>query len=73
VTPVGPELAAVAVLSGERALFAKQLAAFPALRDRLPEAGATTVRGPAASCSGRRPGWPDGCCLSGTPPDTSMP
>jgi len=45
VTPVGPELAGVAVLSGEQAPFAKQLAAFPALRDRLPEAGATTVRG----------------------------
>jgi flavin-dependent dehydrogenase len=39
------ELVGVAVLSGEQAPFAKQLAAFPALRDRLPEAGATTVRG----------------------------
>jgi len=45
VTPVGPELVGVAVLSGEQAPFADQLAAFPALRDRLPEAGATSVRG----------------------------
>jgi flavin-dependent dehydrogenase len=45
VTPVGPELVGVAVLSGEQVPFAQQLAAFPALRDRLPEAGATSVRG----------------------------
>ncbi|MEP7194303.1 MAG: NAD(P)/FAD-dependent oxidoreductase [Actinomycetota bacterium] len=45
VTPVGPELVGVAVLSGEQASFAEQLEAFPALRDRLPEVGATSVRG----------------------------
>ncbi len=45
VTPVGPELVGVAVLSSEQVPFAEQLAAFPALRDRLPETGATSVRG----------------------------
>lgn len=45
VTPVGPELVGVAVLSSEQAPFAEQLAAFPALRQRLPEAGVTSVRG----------------------------
>jgi flavin-dependent dehydrogenase len=45
VTPVGPQLVGVAILSGEQAPFAAQLAAFPALRDRLPDAGATSVRG----------------------------
>jgi flavin-dependent dehydrogenase len=45
VTPVGPDLVGVAVLSGQQAPFAQQLAAFPALCDRLPGAGDTTVRG----------------------------
>jgi flavin-dependent dehydrogenase len=45
VTPVGPDLVGVAVLSGEQAPFAEQLAAFPALRERLPETGVTSVRG----------------------------
>jgi flavin-dependent dehydrogenase len=45
VTPVGPDLVGVAVLSGEQAPFAEQLAAFPLLRDRLPETGVTSVRG----------------------------
>ena len=45
VTPVGPELVGVAVLSSVRAPFAQQLAAFPALRDRLPDVGVTSVRG----------------------------
>ncbi len=45
VTPVGPDLVGVAVLSSVQTPFAAQLAAFPALRDRLPEAGATSVRG----------------------------
>ena len=45
VTPVGPQLVGVAVLSSQQVPFRKQLAAFPALRDRLPEAGATSVRG----------------------------
>jgi flavin-dependent dehydrogenase len=45
VTPVGPELVGVAILSGEQVPFAEQLAAFPALCDRLPEVGVTSVRG----------------------------
>jgi flavin-dependent dehydrogenase len=45
VTPVGPELVGVAVLSSVRAPFTEQLAAFPALRDRLPDTGVTSVRG----------------------------
>jgi len=45
VTPVGPELVGVAVLSSVQAPFAEQLGAFPALRDRLPGAGVTSVRG----------------------------
>ena len=45
VTPVGPELVGVAVLSGIRAPFTEQLAAFPQLRERLPRSGATTVLG----------------------------
>ena len=44
VTPVGPALVDVAVLSGVQAQFAEQLAEFPALRDRLSETGATSVR-----------------------------
>jgi len=45
VTPVGPELVGIAVLSSVQAPFAQQLAGFPALRDRLPGAGVTSVRG----------------------------
>jgi flavin-dependent dehydrogenase len=45
VTPVGPGLVGVAVLSSMRAPFARQLAAFPALCDRLPDSGVTSVRG----------------------------
>ena len=45
VTPVGPQLVGVAVLSGRQAPFREQLAEFPALRERLPEDGATSVRG----------------------------
>jgi flavin-dependent dehydrogenase len=45
VTPVGPELVGVAVLSGERRPFPQQLAAFPALLERLPLAGASPVLG----------------------------
>ena len=45
VTPVGPELVAVAVLSSIQAPFAKQLADFPELRERLPDAGVTSVLG----------------------------
>jgi flavin-dependent dehydrogenase len=45
VTPVGPELVGVAVLSSVQAPFAEQLAAFPDLRDRLPDTGTTAVRG----------------------------
>jgi flavin-dependent dehydrogenase len=45
VTPVGPELVGVAVLSSVQAPFAQQLAAFPALRDRLSDSGVTSVRG----------------------------
>ena len=45
VTPGGPNLVGVAVLSRVQAPFARQLAAFPALRDRLPEMGVTSVRG----------------------------
>jgi flavin-dependent dehydrogenase len=45
VTPVGPQLVAVAVLSSVQAPFMEQLGAFPALRDRLPDAGVTPVRG----------------------------
>jgi len=45
VTPVGPDLVGIAVLSSVQAPFAQQLAAFPALCDRLPEAGVTSVRG----------------------------
>jgi flavin-dependent dehydrogenase len=45
VTPVGPDLVGVAVLSSVQAPFAHQLAAFPALRERLPATGVTSVRG----------------------------
>ncbi|HEY5249982.1 MAG TPA: NAD(P)/FAD-dependent oxidoreductase [Dermatophilaceae bacterium] len=45
VTPVGAELVGVAVLSSVQAPFAQQLAAFPELCDRLPDAGVTSVRG----------------------------
>ncbi|MDQ1483297.1 MAG: hypothetical protein QOF35_1373, partial [Actinomycetota bacterium] len=45
VTPISPELVGVAILSGIQAPYAEQLAAFPALRERLPEVGVTSVRG----------------------------
>ncbi|BFV56437.1 NAD(P)/FAD-dependent oxidoreductase [Kitasatospora sp. CMC57] len=45
VTPLGPRLVGVAVLTGERAAFEQHLAAFPALTARLPERAATAVRG----------------------------
>jgi flavin-dependent dehydrogenase len=45
VTPVGPDLIGVAVLSSAQAPFAEQLTAFPSLLARLPVVGATTVRG----------------------------
>ncbi|MDH6577434.1 NAD(P)/FAD-dependent oxidoreductase [Kitasatospora sp. MAP5-34] len=46
VTPLGPGLTGVAVLTADRAPFDQQLAAFPALRRRLGAAAtATTVRG----------------------------
>jgi flavin-dependent dehydrogenase len=45
VTPVGPELVGIAILSGQQAPFAAQLAAFPGLCERLPAAAATSVLG----------------------------
>jgi len=45
ITPVGPELVGVAVLSGDRAGFDAQLAAFPALVERLSGASGGSVRG----------------------------
>lgn len=45
VTPVGPGLVGVVVLSSVQAPFDQQLADFPALLDRLPDAGATAVLG----------------------------
>jgi flavin-dependent dehydrogenase len=46
VTPVGPACVGVAVLTGHRGGFADQLAAFPALRERLAGAApASAVRG----------------------------
>jgi flavin-dependent dehydrogenase len=45
VTPLGPQLVGVAVLTGDRGPFARQLAAFPRLLDRLPAEAVTPVRG----------------------------
>jgi flavin-dependent dehydrogenase len=45
VTPVGPDLVGVAILTHERGSFADHLRAFPALAERLPDAAATAVRG----------------------------
>ncbi|MGI8880769.1 MAG: NAD(P)/FAD-dependent oxidoreductase [Jatrophihabitans sp.] len=45
VTPVSEDMIGVAVLSSARAPFAEQLAAFPALRARLPQTGVSSVRG----------------------------
>lgn len=45
VTPLGPDLIGVAVLTGERMPFDTALTAFPALRHRLPVLAASTVRG----------------------------
>jgi flavin-dependent dehydrogenase len=45
VTPLGPALVGVAVLTADRAPFAEQLAAFPELARRLPPDAATPVRG----------------------------
>ncbi|WP_435135113.1 NAD(P)/FAD-dependent oxidoreductase [Actinacidiphila sp. bgisy144] len=45
VTPVGPDLVGVALLTCDRAPFDEHLAAFPALTARLPPTAATAVRG----------------------------
>ncbi|MFG1806778.1 NAD(P)/FAD-dependent oxidoreductase [Streptomyces sp. NPDC049040] len=45
VTPLGPQLVGVAVLTGERAPFAGQLSAFPRLLERLTAGAVTPVRG----------------------------
>jgi len=45
VTPLGPSLVGVAVLTAERGPFDTHLARFPALARRLPPAAATAVRG----------------------------
>ncbi|BBA95515.1 putative oxidoreductase [Actinacidiphila reveromycinica] len=45
VTPVGPDLVGVALLTRDRAPFDRQLAAFPALAARLPAVAATPTRG----------------------------
>ncbi|MEO8517602.1 MAG: NAD(P)/FAD-dependent oxidoreductase [Dermatophilaceae bacterium] len=45
VTPVGPELVGVAILSSVRAPFSEQLADFPALCEHLPQAAVTSVLG----------------------------
>ncbi|MEV7181397.1 NAD(P)/FAD-dependent oxidoreductase [Kitasatospora sp. NPDC093679] len=45
VTPLGPELVGVALLTCDRAPFDEQLARFPLLAARLPAGAGTTVRG----------------------------
>lgn len=45
VTPVGPDLVGVAILTADRAPYERQLAAFPALSARLPASAATATRG----------------------------
>lgn len=45
VTPVGPQLVGVAILSGDRGTFDEQLSAFPELADRLSGAERGSVRG----------------------------
>ncbi|SEG56637.1 Dehydrogenase (flavoprotein) [Actinacidiphila yanglinensis] len=45
VTPVGPDLVGVALLTSDRAPFERQLAAFPDLAARLPAIAATATRG----------------------------
>ena len=45
VTPVAPDLVGIALLTGRRAPFAEQLAAFPALRGRVAGSPLTKVRG----------------------------
>ncbi|MFF0157926.1 NAD(P)/FAD-dependent oxidoreductase [Streptomyces sp. NPDC005263] len=45
VTPLGPQLLGVAILTGERAPFDMQLTSFPSLAARLPTGASTAVRG----------------------------
>lgn len=45
VTPVGPGLVGVAILTGDRAPFEEQLARFPRLAARLPSGAVTATRG----------------------------
>ena len=56
VTPIGPQLVGVAVLSGDRAPFDEQLARFPALIERLAlsEGGAVRGAGPLRRRTSRR-------------------
>lgn len=45
VTPIGPELVGVAILTADRAPYEEQLAGFPGLAARLPASAATPTRG----------------------------
>jgi len=50
VTPVGPHLVGVALLTSDRAPFDHHLAAFPGLAARLPATAATATRGAGPLC-----------------------
>ena len=72
VTPLGPDLVGVALLTARRAPFATQLETFPELAARLPR------RRPSRRCADRdrcvsalARASTAGCCSSVTPPDTS--
>lgn len=74
VTPIGPRLVGIAVLTTRRASFTSHLEGFPALAARLPpDRAVTSVRGAGPCGSGPAPGPTAGSCSSATPPDTSTP
>jgi 2-polyprenyl-6-methoxyphenol hydroxylase-like FAD-dependent oxidoreductase len=74
VTPVADDVVGVALLTSERGSFDDHLTRFPSLA-----AGCVTPHRSATcsaldhSGSGPGPGWPGGCCSSGTPAGTSTP
>ena len=71
VTPVGPDLVGVAVLSGDRRPFDEQLAASRRWPPGSPARRVGRSAAPARCGAGPAGGWPAGCCWSVTRPATS--
>lgn len=71
VTPLGPRLVGVALLTSRRAPYDTQLAGFPELAARLPGHGGHPVRGAGPLRRRSAPACTAESCSSATPPGTS--